>query len=768
MKMKRFIAFAAACIMGMATGAMPVMAAGDEASSDNSMTISKDIINDDAECSLTIYKLRENSGNTGEGDGQVNLNETRGQGMKNVVFSEKKIADFINVSGDNAAGLYFTNLDKDFVDMVENTFVGDQKVDLSGTVIDGVTYYTTEQMERIIGDVEARNGDGKTYTGDTKIIDYLTTDGTVAHRDFDGTDSNGRTKMTGLDVGLYLVAETGYVDKDTDEKTKTVYRTHIYDDAGIETDTDNTVNTDDRNYNDSEQANYENAMSGTQNPEIVDNPSSPFLISLPTTNMSRITSKDGQAFEAGTVWQYDVTTYPKNSTTSIYKRVLDDDGNTLDEYQDYHIGQNIHQVIWADVPATMFTNDKNDTRKNKEYNITDTMSKGLTFQKVTRVALGSKVASPQSLSDFDNFTELTPETDYTIDTIHTDQSSGNKTAIADMDPIAYGVQNIQGFTVKLTKTGLEKLDAVKTESQVVVEFDTVLNKDAVIGSADGKTFNINYPTLTFRNQNTLERTVEGNEIKIYTYELDITKKGTDIQSISDPNGKNVRDAHDFNTSNVSFTVRQQQQSDPYGNKNYGSAITKDAYVTFVKESDGVYHVWTPSDGQITRLIKWDTAKNENGVYEPTTVGTAENGIEATQIISPAPSSSADGSEEEGKLIIKGLDSETYTFTEKSTSAWYDLLKSEFDVTLKANSPKDGNLVANAGSDMGASLTTDGKTTALNHDRGIATLTVNNYKSITLHTGGIGTTFIYIGATAFAVMAFILYIRSRKKYGNKAA
>ena len=38
--------------------------------------------------------------------------------------------------------------------MVENTFVGDQKVDLSGTVIDGVTYYTTEQMERII----CRNG----------------------------------------------------------------------------------------------------------------------------------------------------------------------------------------------------------------------------------------------------------------------------------------------------------------------------------------------------------------------------------------------------------------------------------------------------------------------------------------------------------------------------------------------------------------------------------------------------------------------------------
>ena len=754
MRKKNLLAKIAACAMALTMAATPVMA--------DDIGVTKDTIDVNKTGSITIYKLKENSGNTSEGDGLKNDSETR-EGMKNIVFTQKKIADFINVPGNSnqAAGIYFTNLDTDFTDMITSTFAD---VDLSGTVIDGTTYYTTDQMERILAAVEAENGDGKTYTGDTKIADYITDGGT----DFAATDENGMTKLDGLPVGLYLIAETGYYDLDADGTYKKVYRTHTYAANGVESDTTNTVNTDDRNYNDSSET-FDNPTaepSGTQNPEVVDNPSSPFLVSVPTTNLAEITS-GGVTYEPGTVWQYDITTYPKNSTTSISKRVIDDDGDTLDQFQDYHIGQNIHQVIWSDVPATMFTKD-NGTRKNTEYNITDTMSKGLTFQKITRVAYGTKVASPAKASDFDNFTALNQGTDYTIDWI---TSSGaatvDNTNVGAV--VANGVQNVQGFTIKLTKAGLKKLDDVDQESQVLVEFDTVLNKDAVIGSQDGKTFNVNYPTLTFRNQNTLERKVEGNEVKLYTYELDLTKTGSNILAETDQNGKEQIKDHDFNAGDVSFTVQQVSQKDPfaYGANaqaaNHRTVETKDAYLTFVREADGVYHVWTPADGTVKNLIKYDTKKDADGKYNATAVDGVDEGIDATQIISPAHSVDKDGNVEEGKLIIKGLDSEDYTFTEKSTSSHFNLLKSTFNVKLTAPGTKDGNLIPNTdATSAGATLTTDGKTTMLNHDKGIVTMTVNNYKAITLHTGSIGTGIIYIAAAGFAVLAIFLFVRDKKK------
>ena len=117
------------------------------------------------------------------------------------------------------------------------------------------------------------------------------------------------------------------------------------------------------------------------------------------------------------------------------------------------------------------------------------------------------------------------------------------------------------------------------------------------------------------------------------------------------------------------------------------------------------------------------------------------------------------------LKIKGLDSEVYTFTELTTSSSFNLLKSTFDITLRAPEPKDGNLKANTGdiANYGATITTDGRETGLEHKAGIARLTVNNYKTITLHTGGTGMMMIYSAAVLalLAAAGTAMYIKRKR-------
>ena len=1042
--------------------------------------ISKDVIDRGMKGFITIYKLNEENGNTSEGDGMYHSSsndvygednvttdqnvvldangnpvgsEDRGievrDGIPNIIFSEVKIADIVNVAGhrtqslqdvkdnpglkdavtDGEVGVYYSNLDAGFVEIAKKCGFD---VNDYATVIDGKKYWSTDQMETILEKIKDTNGDGNTWTGETLVNAYVekaAKDG--KGRDFaatgaqlssdkkkmyyDGVDpvsnrsqDKGKTVMSDMDLGLYLIAETGYYDMvkgaDGENTYRKIYRDYVYDSDGAESankesawqkqansddkktdypdqtkagnednnyndDTDvegsldhfnktsgkvtegnttqpgqNRENTQARNSKDQRYStttdttnvtglenvettpdygkddSYTDAEDGTQNPYVIDTPSSPFLVSLPQTNIADL-SKDGTTYKAGTVWQYDLNVYPKNNMTSITKKVVEDDGDTLTERQDYHIGQNIHQVIYADSPVTMYTKDQNDARRNKEYKISDTMSKGLTFQRVTRVALRGRVANPTKLSQFDakamdgeNYSkygtdiELVPGKDYKI--IYTLNNGTKKTEknyyadvagtvpgytvgeAPDIDPaakddqtknkagtlathvnaasdgaVANGDEYVQSFTVELTDAGLAKLDHQKVDSQVIVEFDTVLNKNAVIGSADGKTFNTNRPTLTWRNQNSLERRVEGNPVHVFTYELDLTKSGQSTKGTKDINGQTVSDDHIFDAGDVSFTIQQSKQYDPDLSKN-SSIITKDACLFFVQDRDadgklidGSYHVWTPSDGAIEGIITSDTLrKGSNGSsdaddgskdnkdnirksadgkelagkgqsfdekfaaaavnpetglrtvdgvrynankYAVTEITGNSNQIDGfhiakaangktvlattdvtptkscvvTQLVSPAHTdTTVDGKQKSGLLKIRGLDSETYVVTEKSTSSHFNLLKNRFEVTLNSTDPQDGNLIKNAeGNDQsveaygaclsmddGTVLTKSTKVIPLSHNKGIVRVRVQNYKTITLHTGGYGTWYFYAIAGGMIVLAVFVAAKQKKK------
>lgn len=853
-------------------------------------------------------------------------------GIPNIIFSTAKIADIVNVTGqrqqslkdvqDNPGledgstsgevGVYYGNLDSGFTKVAKKCGIN---VEDYSTVIDGDQYWSTEQMEAMIEKIKDANGDSNTWTGESLLNQYIedaalatnkqATKGTIAPttkgKDFAATGSQlsddkkamyyngsdtqrnqdkGKTVMTDMDLGLYVVAETGFyeysgIDANGNKKYEKVYRDYVYDDDGHEkqnttsvkqkqsnaaeyADTDKSVTNGDQNYNDDtdvEQKNARNDASqrysestpdnnggavpnygtgdfqkvedGTQNPYVIDTPCSPFLVGLPQTNLADI-SKDGTVYKAGTVWQYDLNVYPKNNMTSITKKVVADDGDTLTERQDYHIGQNIHQVIYADSPVTMFTKSNgtaNEARRNKEYKVSDTMSKGLTFQRVTRVALRGRIANPTKLSDFDqqstdqaNATkydtdiEFKPGEDYKIiytlntgakyvDSIdkaqpktvtnneYTENTSivGKYYADADgnvpdynlidksesslkgtvaqpnsaadvvpnIDPaektdftknhssdgkvadgaigthvntgdnkdgidgaVANGDEYVQSFTIELTDKGLEKLDNQKVASQVIVEFDTVLNKNAVIGSQDGKTFNTNRPTLTWRNQNSLERKVEGNQVHIFTYELDLTKVGQSTKGTKDINGKQVTDDHIFDAGDVAFSVQQEKQLDPNLAKNT-NIETKNAYMLFVQDRDangdlidGSYHVWTPADGAIEGIITADTLKKDsNGKTDANNSDPSyeeqknnANGLDTS--IKDNKSKDADMNAEDGKTQIQSSKETAGSQDAAIPSRDNDSRKNDKD---NINTNADGSTISKAGESF------DDKFTAADRD-----------------------------------------------------
>lgn len=706
---------------------------------------------------ITLYKLIENDGLNKVGDGYEHAEDnartkskgetdTAGQPLDNVEFTYLKIADFISVNGrennksggnyvsgsysdTSQVGIYFNNIDAGFKSRAKIAGC-DMDDSANKTVIEDNVYYTTVQMEAALRAINAYAGNpGSTpesgETGETNLNKYLsdlypsksTPSVYSATQGYSKTDSNGRikfgTESAGLSLGLYLIGETDISAHD-----------------GI----------------DASGKRYEQS----KNPEapVIESLASPFLVSLPMTNIAK---EDGH--EAGEVWLYDITVYPKDSQTSIYKRIVDVDekgDRTLRLSEDYQIGDVIEQVIYSDAPKLQSTPAATGSGTlpnvtHKKYVITDTMTNSLTFDKVTKVTYGPKVANPKFDTDFSAFQTMTANTDYTV------------TPSADL----------HSFKVTLTDAGLAKLDAAPSFYQVAVWFESTLNNEAKIGTVP---VNENYPTLNWRNSNGVEHEIKGNHTKVYTYELDLTKKGLNDSSLSTftvVRHDTVKNKTVDKTDAAVTSVTDNARDSIYTAENLcnGQVEYNDVDVEFIKESDGVYHVFD---------------RNSNATHYDV------DASKATKLLIPAAG-------ENGKLIIKGLDSQRYTFTEIKTEGKYyggtqpgnsdteainamndiannharDLLKTTFDVIFRAPDPvRDGNLLPNSGNPgtYGAAVKTPdiNTETKLSHADGIAKITVNNYKTITLRTGGAGRTIIYVTGAALLTLLMAIVIFRKKK------
>ncbi len=520
MTIKKRILGATAGLLAAVMFSTPIMAAAP--------VTSMSTINPNQKGSITIYKKVENDGQMTKGVDGLEKEDSR-DALKGIEFTALKIADLETKAYNNQAGLYYTKLLPGFSSLAQNlgvTIKNAGKTDV----------YKAEDIETALYEMDHKSGDGSTYTGETRINDLVRNNGVK----FNLTDAQGKTTMTSLNQGLYLIAET-----DNSKSSSTVAA-----------------------------------------------PAVPFLVSVPMTNLATIGSAT-----AGTAWQYDVTVYPKNSTIGVTKKIVADNGTDLIDTDDTQIGSTVHQVIIADAPLLL------DEQTYKEFVIHDTMSEGLTFLNVTRVAYGIAVES-NKLNSYSGYTNLVNETDYKV------KAASDK----------------HSFDVTLTAAALDKLDKASKGSMVIVEFDAELNSKAEVGPDAAK--NENHPTVTWRNSNTLKKTVEGPVVKVFTYEIDLKKEGLTLPQ------------------NAVFTVTEGNSS-----------------VSFAKETDGVYHVFGGDDNASAKVERISPASNgtlkikglDSKTYTFKEVGT-QNGynlLRSTFDVRLTANNPVDGNLSKAELIAEG-------------------------------------------------------------------------------------------------------------------
>lgn len=373
--------------------------------------------------SLTIGKYVNNDGNEVPGTGLEGQSVPEGSvPLAGVTFSYYKAAELTQIVSGTKASVYASSVSADLLALAERAGAAPAAV-----TVDGEAMYTTASLEKAVEAINAVPSAAAESAGSTQLTDLVRREGTAMAP----TGADGLTRAEALPLGLYLIAET---DVSAAEAAGSLVMTGL-----------------------------------------------PHLLMLPMTNAAAI---DGHA--PGTVWQYDVTLYPKNRTLGIRKAIVSerDGGEVLVTADDRSIGETIRQIITADVPVLT------GGLTNREYRIVDTMSEGLSFREINAVTIGSGAWNdPANVS-------LTPEVDYTV-------SSGDDRSV----------------TITLTEQGRARLDAVAENSRLYVDFNGYLNGDAGVGTS----LNTTTPTLTYATSASETRSMDGNTPHVADYELDITK-----------------------------------------------------------------------------------------------------------------------------------------------------------------------------------------------------------------------------------------------------
>ncbi len=456
---QRFTAFIAAAAVAAALAA-PVFAAQTEPS----------VIDKNRTGSLTLIKIRENSAAVIENNGKV-LEQPPGSSMKGIRFGALKIADIAAAAGPEGTGIFFTSADSGFLALAKESGAAPEPV-----TIGGKTYYTADALTAALEAVCSSKG---AVPGEVKLNSLVKNDTRTKH--MSATDAGGKTVLTGLELGLYLIAEE--------------------DSSGYRGDTD--------------------PVTGLA--DTIRNPASPMLVSIPMTDPGTGGTASG--------WMYDITVYPKNQTAAIPKYIVSEsDKDTLTLSDDAEIGETVTQLITSDAPAVQKLFDESNHRRYESYTITDRMDAGLSLKSIESVRLGPQIRNPGKLSDFGNFKTLAEGTDYEV-------------LKGDSGSVKLGSGNIAGtkaFRISFLPAGIEKLNSLEYAGQVAVIFNSLVTREASDGEGSA---NRNKPELTAKNANTEAYKITGNEPGIYTYRIRLTKRGvTDPGKVSfsvKRNGKQV-------------------------------------------------------------------------------------------------------------------------------------------------------------------------------------------------------------------------------------
>lgn len=196
----------------------------------------------------------------------------------------------------------------------------------------------------------------------------------------------------------------------------------------------------------------------------------PFLVSLP------FTGQDGKTVK-------DLKVYPKNSTgeDSIDKKIVE--GETEKLTTAANIGDPVNYKVTYSVPVT--------ENGLESLVITDTMSKGLTFNE-----------SSDSVTVYNGDTEVK---NYSVEK-NVDSSTGE-----------------QIITITFTPEYCKSLATDSTQKFTII-YTATLNEKAVLGQKG----NTNKVQLKYTNKGEEEKTISPDpdkEVKVFTYGIDLTKQG---------------------------------------------------------------------------------------------------------------------------------------------------------------------------------------------------------------------------------------------------
>ena len=358
-------------------------------------------------------------------------------------------------------------------------------------------------------------------------------------------------------------------------------------------------------------------------------------------------------------------------------------------------------------------NSKDD--KNTWEN-TATASEGdiLSYRFISRVPkITSKVTYLTKFGFHDVMTKgLTYQKDASVAFYNTEAD-----ARAESNPVASWAQGSPNFTatygkegdsstmdVNPTAAGLAAMNPTLAEKYMVVSYTAKLNSDATAVLGDNG--NPNEVTLTWRRTNTsYEDTIE-DDVEVHTYGINLTKKFADGST---------------GFANVQFKLQNKT----------------DGYFVKATGSNGTYYANAQS--------KQASGASDGGEAEGT-------------VFTPAS---------DGKLVINGLEADTYVLTEIHTADGYSLLKEPITIvitpTVVTITPSEASFegIENEHPEVvrtlvtPASATVDTKPTEMSADgvslHGRVDMEVTNTKDFLLpQTGGMGTIlFTVIGAVAIA-------------------
>ena len=202
----------------------------------------------------------------------------------------------------------------------------------------------------------------------------------------------------------------------------------------------------------------------------------PFLVSLP------FTGKDGKTV-------IDLKVYPKNSTgeDSIDKKIVEGEKEKLTTAA--NIGDTVNYKVTYSVPVT--------ENGLESLVITDTMSKGLTFNE-----------SSDSVTVYNGDKEVK---NYSVEK-GVDSSTGE-----------------QIITITFTSEYCKSL-AIDSTQKFTITYTATLNEKAVLG----QTGNTNKVQLKYTNKGEEEKTISpdpGKDTKVFTYGIDLLKKGEGTDTV---------------------------------------------------------------------------------------------------------------------------------------------------------------------------------------------------------------------------------------------